>query len=608
MQKNKRTPISAVLALVIACQCAALDAATFTYHGTLQDAGKAAEGNYDLELTLYSAPDGGSVIAGPVTMYKVPVHDSAFSAEADFGPLANSTQQAWLGVKVRNAGSGEFAALSARSPVSPDATTSVCPGAWTLSGNAGNVAGINFLGNVDNVPLDLRSNNLRALRIETQSNASAYGDTANVTGGSPANATGAAIGATVAGGGSTREAGNLCPACANSATANFSAVSGGLKNSATGDLSSVAGGLLNAAQGSTSFVGGGVANRAGGSASAIGGGDGNRAGALATVPGGDTNCAGGDSSFAAGSNANVRQPMGSTLCGAIATSGDDSGDEGTFVWADRQGSNFVSTGPNQFLIRAAGNVGINTNQPRAPLHVQYGTTSLGVAAHPAAVLMVEKASGNSFLSIMGANGAQRGLIFGEPGSIDDGGVFYDGDAGSNAMGFRTNGNVQRMVLSSVGDLTITGTNATKATAGSWLGSSDARIKRDIRPVEHAVDTLLRVRPVTFQYNADYRAAHPGVGDQRYYNVVAQEFAEVFPDAVQSSHETLPGAKATRENEILQVDIHPALITTIAAVQEVAVADQMRDERIAALARENAELRARLERIERMLAERHDSSN
>ena len=73
MQKNKRTPISAVLALVIACQCAALDAATFTYHGTLQDAGKAAEGNYDLELTLYSAPDGGSVIAGPVTMYKVPV-------------------------------------------------------------------------------------------------------------------------------------------------------------------------------------------------------------------------------------------------------------------------------------------------------------------------------------------------------------------------------------------------------------------------------------------------------------------------------------------------------------------------------------------------------
>jgi hypothetical protein len=123
-----------------------------------------------------------------------------------------------------------------------------------------------------------------------------------------------------------------------------------------------------------------------------------------------------------------------------------------------------------------------------------------------------------------------------------------------------------------------------------------------------VETLLRVRPVTFQYNDDYRAAHPGVGEQRYYNVVAQEFAEVFPDAVQSSRETLPGAKATRDNEILQVDIHPALITTIAAVQEVAVADQMRDERIAALSNENAELRSRLERIERLLAVRRQSSD
>lgn len=78
--------------------------------------------------------------------------------------------------------------------------------------------------------------------------------------------------------------------------------------------------------------------------------------------------------------------------------------------------------------------------------------------------------------------------------------------------------------------------------------------------------------------------------------------------MQSSRETLPDAKATRENEILQVDIHPALITTIAAVQEAVVADQMRDERIAALAKENAELRKRLEQIERSLAMRQHSND
>ncbi|MBK7146596.1 MAG: hypothetical protein IPH76_15795 [Xanthomonadales bacterium] len=39
------------------------------------------------------------------------------------------------------------------------------------------------------------------------------------------------------------------------------------------------------------------------------------------------------------------------------------GDRGTFVWADYQDADFVSTGPNQFLIRAQGGVAINTNTP-----------------------------------------------------------------------------------------------------------------------------------------------------------------------------------------------------------------------------------------------------
>jgi hypothetical protein len=42
---------------------------------------------------------------------------------------------------------------------------------------------------------------------------------------------------------------------------------------------------------------------------------------------------------------------------------------GDFVWADSQEADFVSTGPNQFLIRAAGGVGINTSNPQAPLDV-----------------------------------------------------------------------------------------------------------------------------------------------------------------------------------------------------------------------------------------------
>jgi hypothetical protein len=66
--------------------------------------------------------------------------------------------------------------------------------------------------------------------------------------------------------------------------------------------------------------------------------------------------AGGVSSLAAGFRAKVR---------------DD--DEGTFVWADRTdhtGAYFTSSGPNQFLIRAGGGVGIGTNSPNGQLSVQ----------------------------------------------------------------------------------------------------------------------------------------------------------------------------------------------------------------------------------------------
>ena len=54
--------------------------------------------------------------------------------------------------------------------------------------------------------------------------------------------------------------------------------------------------------------------------------------------------------------------------------------DGTFVWADTQGADFPSTATGQFLLRAAGGVGINTNNPAATLDVNgslrvgFGTT------------------------------------------------------------------------------------------------------------------------------------------------------------------------------------------------------------------------------------------
>jgi alpha-tubulin suppressor-like RCC1 family protein len=131
-------------------------------------------------------------------------------------------------------------------------------------------------------------------------------------------------------------------------------------------------------------------------------------------------------------------------------------------------------------------------------------------------------------------------------------------------------------------------NASKSTAGSWLANSDRRIKSEIRPILSALEKLDQVRLVDFRYTDAYRAAHPVIEDRRYPNVIAQEFAEVFPDDVKSSGERLPDG-----SEILQVDTYPLTIYTAAAVQELHRENQ-------ALKQQIADQERRLRRLEEAL--------
>jgi hypothetical protein len=122
-----------------------------------------------------------------------------------------------------------------------------------------------------------------------------------------------------------------------------------------GQYGTIGGGEDNYVETLHGVVGGGYNNRITGInyGQTIGGGYNNRAiGFASTVPGGADNRADGSYSFAAGRQAYVRAQ-----------------DTGSFVWADAIESDFVSSGVHQFLIRASGGVGINTNTPQNQLHV-----------------------------------------------------------------------------------------------------------------------------------------------------------------------------------------------------------------------------------------------
>ncbi len=193
-----------------------------------------------------------------------------------------------------------------------------------------------------------------------------------------------------------------------------------------------------------------------------------------------------------------------------------------------------------------------------------------VEVNGSTVPTVKIATGNNASVALASAGF---LVLGEPTGFN---VVYD----NNEIQARNNGAASSLTLNEEGGLFGVGRfpvtnvlevegNASKSIAGAWLANSDRRIKQDVQPVTGALAMLAKVKPVTFVYTPDYAMTHRGVEpSRRYFNVIAQEFAEVFPDAVKGSGEYLPGMDKNPAGEVLQVDTHPATITSIAAINEL----------------------------------------
>lgn len=137
----------------------------------------------------------------------------------------------------------------------------------------------------------------------------------------------------------------------NTASGNAALVAGGSDNTASGLDATVSGGFNNQATGFEATIAGGASNTSSGSRSYVGGGNNNEASArYATTGGGFNNAARGYGSIAPGGEANVAEGSYSYAAGRQA----QALNTGAFVWADNSGGTVASTGPNQFVVRAAG--------------------------------------------------------------------------------------------------------------------------------------------------------------------------------------------------------------------------------------------------------------
>lgn len=368
--------------------------------------------------------------------------------------------------------------------------------ATAFSGSGGDL----MFATTDTSAVEFKVNNSRGLRIEYPDG---FGNTVpNLIGGYSGNSVATESEGTVIAGGGLAGFENkilppLSPPSPPALRSDYATISGGFGNEASGQSIVIGGGARNIATANLTTIGGGQQNQAlqggdtvaggdrnianGGVASVGGGGFNEATGSHATVPGGDSNTASGDYSFAAGRYARAEH-------------------KGSFVWSDSGDplNSLASTGPDQFLIKASGGVGIGTNAPDGALHTVGGRIVQESSATP---LMVDSSAewpdedlriiGNdAILSLYSDNvGGANGAIFMK--EVDAGGLltsmwqmfrtpgndlnFRHGTdpsgGGTDHLTIKESGNVGIGTTSPGSTLEVTGSNLTGTSDGTGLISA-----------------------------------------------------------------------------------------------------------------------------------------
>lgn len=153
-------------------------------------------------------------------------------------------------------------------------------------------------------------------------------------------------------------------------------------------------------------------------------------------------------------------------------------------------------------------------------------------------------------------------------------------------------NTKRVAIGMTGgsyQLQLATDSAGKPGGGSWANSSDVRLKRDVRPLEGALDRLLQLRGVSFAW------VHPAEhgGREVEQGFLAQDVARVFPEWVQEVAPQGEDARLVAPGErVLALTLPFAFdATLVEAIREQQ--DQIEDQRaeLAALRAEVAALKA-----------------
>lgn len=301
-----------------------------------------------------------------------------------------------------------------------------------------------------------------------------------------------------------------------------STVGGGYVNLAYGANNTIGGGFVNVTQQQSTTIGGGSGNNADRSWATVAGGQSNEAqGAASAICGGTFNIAGGEIATICGGDHNVASGYGSAVLGGFQNraAGTNSlavgyhakaAHDGTFVWNDRSvttgDDSLISTGANQFLVRASGGVGVNTNLPGGAVHV---TSDSGSRPN----MLLEQTATADYARVRLKNDDNSEYWGIEAGSTDNEVLnIYTSQGGRGAI----------MSFRATGDPLVMYNSARLTHSGIWKNASSSKLKTDYKEIDpYEILQKLSALPLTqWRYKVEPESV-------RHIGPVAEDFSDAF---------------------------------------------------------------------------------
>jgi hypothetical protein len=252
----------------------------------------------------------------------------------------------------------------------------------------------------------------------------------------------------------------------------------------------------------------------------------------------------------------------------------------------------------KMVLDVNGNLGIGTNAPLTPLHIQADSSwPVRIAGNTSPGINIENtAQASSFAIYHDSNdnlqfrdstsGVPRMVISGSNGNVGIGtttptwGLEVASTFKVQGLHVLLNDDVGIGTAAPTEKLHVVGNICATGTIGTC---SDERYKETVEPLEDALDTVRKLRGVSYHWRTDEFPEHEFTRE-RQIGFLAQELLEEVPEAVSQG-----------SDGYYSVDYGKLTPVLVEAVKE-------QDRRVEELAEENAELRARVKRLESMEAE------